>query len=102
MGVKETRNQKGSTISLQLQVSVTVLYTLLFRLLDVKCNSWVIHVRMYHFILLVIQSYKGRVEVIDSKRKSLEPWRDMIDTLQRYFQSLWHYIGNFYSFSDIK
>jgi Ca2+/Na+ antiporter len=82
MGVKKTRNQKGNTIFLQLQVSVTVLYTLLFLLLDVKCNSWVMHVRMYHFILLVIQSYKGRVEVVDSKHKSLEPWGGMIDTLR--------------------
>jgi hypothetical protein len=37
MGVKETRNHDKNTISLQLQVSVTVLYTLLFWLLDVKC-----------------------------------------------------------------
>jgi hypothetical protein len=40
-------------------------------------------VRGYHFILLVIQPDKGRVEVMDSKRKSLESWGDMIDTLQR-------------------
>jgi hypothetical protein len=83
MGVKKTRNQKGNTISLQLQVNVTVLYTLLFRLLNVKCNWWVMRVRKLHFILLVIQLDKGWVQVMDSKRKSLETWEDMIDILQR-------------------
>jgi hypothetical protein len=83
MGVKETRNHEGNTISLQLQVSVTLLYMLLFRLLDIKCNWWVMRVHGYHFILLVIQLDRGRVLVMESKRKSLETFGDMIDTLQR-------------------
>jgi hypothetical protein len=40
-------------------------------------------VRMYHFILLVIELDRGRVLVMDSKCKPLETFRDMIDTLQR-------------------
>jgi hypothetical protein len=40
-------------------------------------------VRRYHFILLFIQLDRGRVLVMDSKRKSLETFGDMIDTIQR-------------------
>jgi hypothetical protein len=40
-------------------------------------------VRRFQFILLVIQLDQGRVEVMDSKCKSLEAWGDMIDMLQR-------------------
>ena len=36
--LKEQNYRNGNTISLQLQVSVTVLYTFYFCLLDVKCN----------------------------------------------------------------
>jgi hypothetical protein len=40
---QETKYQGGNTISLQLQVSVTVFVHILFCVLDVKCNWWVMH-----------------------------------------------------------
>ena len=71
-----------NTISLQLQVSVTVLYTFCFAysmlsVIDELC------VRMFHFILLVIQVDEGVVLVMDSKRKDPEMWADLSKMLQR-------------------
>jgi hypothetical protein len=40
-------------------------------------------VRSYHFILLFIELDRGRLLVMDSKRKPLETFGDMIDALQR-------------------
>ena len=81
-GVNWTTNQKGSTISLQLQVSVTVLYTFCFAysmlsVIDELC------VRRFHFILLVIQFDAGKVLVMDSLRKDSEMWADLKKILQR-------------------
>ena len=40
-------------------------------------------VRMFHFILLVIQVDEGVVLVMDSKRKAPEMWADLSEMLQR-------------------
>ena len=42
-----------------------------------------IYVRMFHYILLVIEPNTGVVEVMDSKSKPLEAWEDMADILQK-------------------
>ena len=40
------------------------------------------HVRRFHFILLVIEPDAGVAEVMDSKSKPLAAWGDMADILQ--------------------
>ena len=59
-------------------------------------------VRRFHYILLAIQLDAGLVIVLDSRRKEVTEYADMIEMLQKYVQSLSHYIGNFRSFPDIK
>jgi hypothetical protein len=75
MGVKETRNHDENTIFLQLQLSVLLSYTHYYfgySMLSV----------CYVCALLVIELDRARVLVMDSKRKPLETFGDMIDTLQ--------------------
>lgn len=79
---RETKFQKGNTISLQLRVSVTVLYTFYFAysmltVIDDLC------VRRFHFILLIIRVDEGKVLIMDALRKKPEEWKDLRDMLQR-------------------
>ena len=70
-------------------MSVSVLYTFLFRFLDVKCNidelcmSAYVNVRRFHWILLRIQPDKSEVEVMDSLNRDQEQWSDMKAMLQK-------------------
>lgn len=73
-----------NVVFLQLQVSVTFLYTFCFAysklinyLIDELC------VRRFHFILLVIEVDVGIVRFMDSKRKDPQIWADMSAILQR-------------------
>ena len=52
-----------------------------------------INVHSFHFILLTIQPFSGRVEIRDSLAKAQRDYQNFLDTLQRLFQSLSHYIG---------
>ena len=52
-----------------------------------------INVRSYHYILLIIDVYNGRVEVMDSLAKPEEKYKSIIDAFQKKFQSLSHYIS---------
>jgi hypothetical protein len=72
--VEVFQQQKGNIISLQLRVSVTVLYTFCFRLLDVKHIIDSLCLCSFHFILLIINIDKGVVKVMDSKCTPLENW----------------------------
>jgi len=42
-----------------------------------------INLRSFHWILLIIEFDKGRVLVMDSKRKSFEEFRPLIAMIQR-------------------
>ena len=82
-------------------MSVTVLYIFCFAysklsVIDELC------VRRFHHILLNIDADRGIVEVMDSKNGPLHEWANMQAMLQKYFQILLHYIGNFRLFPDIK
>src|SRR3989337_1029292 len=80
--VPSTSKQKGNTLSLQLQVSVTVLCIFGFAysrlsVIDELC------VRRFHFILLSIKLDGGVVTVLDSRHKEQKEWADMCEMLQR-------------------
>jgi len=80
--VPSTPKQKGNTLSLQLQVSVTVFCIFCFAdsrlsVIDELCT------RRFHFILLAIQFDEGAVTVMDSKRKEATEYADMIEMLQK-------------------
>ena len=80
--VPSTPKQKGNTLSLQLQVSVTVFYIFCF------ANSRLsvideLSARRFHFILLDIQLDEGAVTVLDSRRKEATEYADMIEMLQK-------------------
>lgn len=70
-------------------MSVSVLYTFLFRFLDVKCNidelcmSAYVNVRRFHWILLNIQVDKSIVEVQDSLNWDQSLWGNMKAMLQK-------------------
>ena len=72
----------GNTLSLQLQVSVTVFCIFCFAdsrlsVIDELC------VRRFHYILLAIQLDAGVVNVLDSRRKEATEYADMIEMLQK-------------------
>ena len=76
------QNKRGNTLSLQLQVSVTVLCILCFAysrlsVIDELC------VHMFHFILLSIKLDARLVTVLDSRRKEQKEWEDMSEMLQK-------------------
>ena len=80
--VPSTPKQKGNTLSLQLQVSVTVFCIFCFAdsrlsIIDELCA------RRFHFILLDIQLDEGAVTVLDSRRKEATEYADMIEMLQK-------------------
>jgi hypothetical protein len=77
------QQQKGNTISLQLWVSVTVLYIFCFRLLDVKRIIDSLCLCSFHFIMLIINIDEGVVKVMDSKRTPLGNWANMQECLQK-------------------
>ena len=55
----------------------------------------------FHYILLIIEVDSARVSIYDSMAKDEEDYQNLLDALQRYFQSLSHYIGLFCSFPEI-
>ena len=63
-----------------------------------------INVHSFHYILLIIEVDSARVEILDSLAYPEEKYQIILDALQRYFQSLSHYIGLFNLFNswDIK
>jgi hypothetical protein len=76
--------KKGNSISLQLQVSVSILYTFFFAysmlsVIDELCMC----VCSFHWILLKIQFYKSRVEIMDSLDKTEALFSDMKEMLQK-------------------
>ena len=81
--VPYTSKQKGNTLSLQLQVSVTVLcifgfaFSRLSTVIDELC------VRRFHFILLSIKLDGALVTVLDSRRKDPENYADMTAMLKK-------------------
>ena len=80
--VPSTSKQKRNTLSLQLQVSVTVFCIFCFAdsrlsVIDELCA------RRFHFILLAIQLDEGAVTVLDSRRKEATEYADMIEMLQK-------------------
>jgi hypothetical protein len=80
--IPSTSKQKGNTLSLQLQVSVTVLCIFCFAysrlsVIDELC------VHMFHFILLSTKLDGAVVPVLDSRRKDQKEWADMSEMLQR-------------------
>src|SRR3989337_1521071 len=81
--VPSTSKQKGNTLSLQLQVSVTVwcifgfAYSRLSTVIDELC------VRSFHFILLSINLDGGVVTVLDSRYKDPKDYADMSEMLQK-------------------
>ena len=81
-GDKETILQKRNTISLQLRVSVSVLYIFYFAYSKLSVLTELC-VRRYHYILLIIQVQSGIVEVMDPKSNDPELWADMSAMLQR-------------------
>ena len=60
-----------------------------------------INVRSFHYILLIIEVDDARVEILDSLAYPEEKYQSLLDALDRYFQSLSHYIGLFCSFPGI-
>ena len=60
-----------------------------------------INVRSFHYILLIIEVDSAKVEIFDSLAYAEEKYQNILDALQRYFQSLSHYIGLFCSFPEI-
>ena len=60
-----------------------------------------INVCSFHWILLIIEVEEGRVLIYDSLSKEEKKYQILLDALQRYFQSLSHYIGLFCSFHEI-
>ena len=81
-GVPSTPKQKGNTLSLQLQVCVTVFCIFCFAdsrlsVIDELCA------RSFHFILLAIQLDEGAVTVLDSRRKEATEYANMIEMLQK-------------------
>src|SRR3990170_3908397 len=81
--VPSTSKQKGNTLSLQLQVSVTVLcilgfaYSRLCNIIDELCML------SFHFIMLSIVLDGGVVTVLDSRRKDPKDYADMTAMLQK-------------------
>ena len=75
--------QRGNTISLQLRVSVTVLYTFYFPYSMLSAIDEFINVRSFHWILLIIKVDSGIVRIMDSKRKEQKEYKDIVDMLQR-------------------
>ena len=80
--VPSTPKQKGNTLSLQLQVSVTVFCIFCFAysrlsVIDELCA------RRFHFILLAIQLDEGAVTVLESRRKEATEYKNMIEMLQK-------------------
>ena len=73
----EGMQTKGNTISLQLQVSVFVLYTFLFCLLSMlSVIDEYVNVRRFHWIMLRFIVDKSLVEVYDPLKRDL-PFDDM-------------------------
>ena len=66
--------------------SVTVLYIFFFAYSMLSATDELltyIHVRSYHYILLIISVDSGRVHIMDSLAKPEETYQIIIDTLQR-------------------
>ena len=79
---KNTGNQKGNTISLQLRVSVTFAIHILFvysmlSVIDELC------MHSFHYILLIIILDQGVVLFMDPLRIETEKWEDLAEMLQR-------------------
>jgi len=75
--------QRGNTISLRLQVSVSVLYTFYFPYSMLSTIDEFLNMRSFHWILLIIKVDSGIVRIMDSKRKEQKEYKDIVDMLQR-------------------
>ena len=60
-----------------------------------------INMRSFHYILLIIEIDRETVDILDSLAYPEEKYQNLLDALQRYFQSLSHYIGLFCLFPKI-
>jgi hypothetical protein len=80
---------KGKLYFLTTSHECSYLVHILFCLLDIKCNWWVMHVwvckrvRRFHWILLKVQFDKSTVEVMDSLDKPEALWSNMKAMLQK-------------------
>ena len=86
MIVGNKSKQRYNTLSLQLQVSVTVLCIFGFLISPGYSNVILMSyacVRSYHYILLEIKLEQGLVTVLDSRRKDPQDYADMTEMLQK-------------------